>query len=118
MIQYIQCLKARDGMSIPEFRVHFREYVEQMRHIASDAGATRVEASTTLAIEANVQVMSDRGTQTPYDGVLEVYFPNASLLETLESPEMSARLDEIQVFQETFVDLEASSFFFATVDEG
>ena len=118
MIQYIQCLKARTGMSISEFRTHFREYVEQMRRMAMDVGATRVEASTTLAIDANVEVMSNRGTQTPYDAVLEVYFPNASMLEALQASTMQERLDAIQRFQEEFVDLERSSFFFATVDEG
>ena len=118
MIQYIQCLKAREGMSIPEFRTHFREYVEQMRRIALSVGANRVEASTTLAIEANVDVMSNRGTRTPYDAVLEVYFPNASMLQTLEAPEMQEQMAAFQAFQESFVDLEHSSFFFATVDEG
>lgn len=116
MIQYIQCITAREGMPILEFREHFREYADRMRAIGAVVGAIRVEASITLVVEDNQRVMSDRGTQAPYDAVLEVYLPNARALDKLEAAEMRAQVDEFQTFQETFVDLERSSFFFATVE--
>jgi hypothetical protein len=117
MIQYIQCLKAREGMPILEFRECFGEYADKMRAIGKAVGATKVEASTTLVVADNLRVMSDRGTKAPYDAVLEVYLPNARVLEALETPEMRGQVEEFKVFQETFIDLQGSSFFFATVEE-
>lgn len=116
MIQYIQCIKAREGMAILDFREHFRVYADKMRALGAAVGATKVEASTTLVVADNLQVMSERGTKAPYDAVLEVYLPNARALEALETPEMRARVEGFQAFQETFIDLHRSSFFFATVE--
>lgn len=118
MIHYVQCLKAREGMPVLEFRTRFREYSEKMRAIAAAIGAIRVESSSTLAVEANLRVMSERGTHAPYDAVLNVYLPNAGVLDALAQPDTAALVEDAQAFQDSFVDLERSSFFFAAVDEG
>ena len=117
MIQYIQCIKAREGMAILDFREHFRVYADKMRVLGKAVGAIKVEASTTLAVADNLQVMSDRGTKAPYDAVLEVYLPNARALEALDAPDMQARVEDFQAYQESFIDLHGSSFFFATVED-
>lgn len=118
MIQYIQCIKGKDKLTIPEFRRAFAEYARQMRDIGARIGAVRVEVSTTLAVEANLKVMLDRGTGLPYDGVVEIYVENAREFgERLAQPQVAAAVRELQRFQETFVNLEASAFFFATSDD-
>ena len=46
MIQYIQCIKAREGMAILDFRERFREYADKMRALGAvsnhaDHGSSR-----------------------------------------------------------------------------
>lgn len=118
MIQYIQCIKGKDHLTIAEFRRSFSEYGRRMREIALRLGAVRVEISSTLAVEANLKVIMARGTKLPYDGILEVYVASArDLEEKLAEPVIADAVQDLQRFQETFVDLEASAFFFATVED-
>ena len=117
MIQYIQCIKGKDQLTIPDFRRAFDEYGRMMRAIANRIGAERVEVSTTLAVEANLTVMLDRGTGLPFDGVVEIYIPSArEMAERLAHPDVAPMLQALQRFQEEFIDLESSRFFFASAE--
>ena len=41
--------------------------------IGTILGALKVEITTTLAVEANLELMLRRGTKAAYDGVVEIY---------------------------------------------
>ncbi len=117
MITFVQCVKAQSGLSIPEFRTSWRAYAETARTLAEATGAVGVSVSTTLAVAENLQVRLNRGTAEPYDGMLKVSWPNAAVLEEkLRDPALADVLGTFQKQQETFMDLERSSFFFASED--
>ena len=56
-----------------------------------------------------------RGTSEPFDRVLKFCWPNAAgMKEQLERPEVAAAIEAFRSHQETFIDLERSSFFFGS----
>jgi hypothetical protein len=115
MITFVQCVKAQSDLSIPEFRKRWRAYGDTARTLAEATGAVGVSVNTTLAVAENLRVRLSRGTSEPYDGMLRVSWPNAaSLEETLKNPAVAAMLEAFQREQESFMDLDRSSFFFAS----
>ena len=115
MITFIQCVKARAELAIPEFREHWQVYGTKARALAEATGAVGLYLNTTLAVEENLDIRLNRGTAEPFDGVLKFSWPNASRLnEMLEDPVVVPLLEDFQGFQERFIDLDRSSFFFAS----
>jgi quinol monooxygenase YgiN len=115
MITFIQCVRRRPELSIPQFRESWRAYGVQAEGLARATGALGLSMNTTLAVEPNLQVRLHRGTSEPYDGLLKIAWPNAAGLKAqLEKPEVAAALEAFRSLQETFIDLERSSFFFAS----
>jgi hypothetical protein len=118
MITFIQCVKARAELTIPEFREHWQVYGAKARALAEVTGAVDLYQDTTLAVEENLDIRLNRGTAEPYDGVLKFSWPNASRLnEILEDPVVVPLLEDFQSFQERFIDLDSSSFFFASEED-
>ena len=78
MIKFIQCVKAKSDLSIPEFRGHWQEYEKRAQAIAGATDAVRVVANLTLAVEQNLEIQLNRGTSEPFDGVLEISWYNAA----------------------------------------
>ena len=102
-------------MSAREFRTHWDVYQERLIVLAEKLGAYRVVVSTTLNVEANLQLMIMRGSGVPFDGVVELWFERgAGLEESLEEPGVKEALEDLQDAQEAFVDFARSSFFFST----
>ena len=67
----------------------------------------------TLEAEINRRLTDERGTQDPFDGVAQVWWKSgAGLLESMDADAMQARLARLREFQESFVDLGTSSFFY------
>ena len=115
MITFIQCVKRRPELSIKQFRESWREYGVHAEALARATGAVGLSMNTTLAVEPNLQVQLHRGTSAPYDGLLKLSWPNAAGLKAhLESEEVVAALEAFRSLQETFIDLEHSSFFFGS----
>ena len=115
MITFIQCEKAREDLSIPEFREHWRVYATRAQAVAAATGATGLFMNTTLAVEENLAVQMTRGTSEPFDGVLKICWPNASgLEERLRDPEVAHLVEELRRHQDIFMDIERSSFFFSS----
>jgi hypothetical protein len=115
MITLIQCVKGRRDLSIPEFRKSWRAYAATAQALADATGAVGLIVNTTLAVAQNLQVRLNRGTSEPYDGVLKFCWPNAAGLEQrLKDPAVAPVLESFQKQQEAFVDLDRSSFFFAS----
>ena len=118
MVKLVQCVRRRQDVSLEEFREKWRQYGELIKAGAVATGGVRCTLSTTLAVKQNLMFAVKRGTQEPFDGVAEIWFESApALIAAMERPESRAGLAKFQAYQESFVDLERSSFFFAVEDE-
>ena len=114
MLKFVQIIKRRSDLEIFDFRRHWGEYRGRLGPLLRENGAIRVDFSTTLAVEDNLRVMTERGTGEPYDGMVEAYFENAASIDAMmENPEFDLALKGLQALQEEFMDLGRSSFFFA-----
>ena len=119
MLKFVQCIKGQPDIELYEFRQYWAEYRARVGTFLKSHGSTRVEFSTALAVEDNLRVMVDRGTRQPYDAMVEGYFEGAARLRQLmEEPGFQEGLSKIQAFQEEFIDLSRSTFFWAMDDEG
>ena len=115
MIKLNQCLKSLPGMSAKDFRTHWDVYQERLIVLAEKMCARRLVVSTTLNVEANLQLMIMRGSGVPFDGVVEMWFDRgAGLEEMLDEPEVQGAMESLQDAQDAFVDFARSSFFFST----
>ena len=118
MIKFIQCVRHKPGLSIETFRKHWLEYGEKVAALAKVAKAVKFSISTTLVVDQNMKIMMSRGTKPPYDGVVEVWWDKGSDVVTfLEDPTGRDLISDLQQFQETFINLEASSFFFTSEEQ-
>jgi len=117
MIKLVQCVRKQSEIELLEFRRYWDEYREMLEEAREKLGISRILFSTTLAVEENFEVMLARGTRVPYDGIVELFFKDATTFkEVLAHPETEKILSEIRSFQEEFMDLGASTFFFAIND--
>ena len=114
MIKLVQCIHSRPGLSPMEFRNAWKRYGELLRASLDTLGASEVELTTTLAVEANVELILSRDTAEPFQAMAEIWWDNATVLEeALETPEGTALVERIREFQETFMDIPRCAFFFA-----
>lgn len=119
MLKFVQCIKGQPDIELYEFRQYWAEYRTLVESFLRSHGSTRVDFSTALAVEDNLRVMVERGTRQPYDGMVEGYFENAVQLRNLvEDPGFQKGLAKIQAFQDEFIDLGKSTFFWAIDDDG
>ncbi len=118
MIKFIQCVRSRRDLSLQQFREYWQEYEGKVRRVAEVSGAVRATLDTTLAVDANLQVMTLRGTAAPYEGVAEILWERAPALALLtEGSDLRAAIEQMQALQAEFVDLERSAFFFAMTQD-
>jgi len=118
MVKLVQCVRRRPEVSVLEFRAKWKEYGEMIKGGAVALGGVRCTLSTTLAVKENALFALRRGTQEPFDGIAEIWFENApAALAAMQRSEWREGLARFQAFQESFVDLEHSSFFYAIEDE-
>jgi len=113
MIKLIQCVRSKPATPKAEFQRQWQAYGEQLSALATELGAVRIVLNTTLSIEVNQRLLQERGSMEPFDGVAEIWWDRgAELLEKADDREMSSRIDRLRKIQESFVDVERSSFFF------
>ena len=113
MIKLIQCVRSRAAAPKTEFQQQWQAYGKQLSALATELGAVRIVLNTTLSIEVNRRLLQERGSLEPFDGVAEIWWDRgAGLLEKAEDREMSSCIDRLRKIQESFVDVERSSFFF------
>ncbi len=118
MLKFVQCIKGQPDIELYEFRQYWAEYRVLVADFLKKFGSYRIDFSTALAVEDNLRVMVERGTRPPYDGMVEGYFENAGRLRQLgEDPTFREDLSKIQAFQEEFIDLSLSTFFWAMDDD-
>lgn len=117
MIKFIQCVRKKPEISIHDFRRYWKSYQAKATELAKAVNAVGLTFSTTLAVDENLQVMLVRGTSEPYDGLVEFRVNNAPrMMERLENEPAKSLWQEFQRLQTEFIDLENSSFFFASED--
>lgn len=117
MLKLVQCVKGKDDIELLEFRHYWDEYRRRLEAVLLEFGATRVDFSTALAVEDNLRLMLSRGTREPYDGMVEIYFKDPQALrEALNDGRVQGLLEKTRAFQEEFIDLQRSTFFFAIDD--
>jgi hypothetical protein len=115
MIHLVQCVRRRPDLSPQEFRRKWREYGERIGEVAEKLGGVRVTLHTTLEVEINRKLVAERGLAAPFDGVATIAWKSGAGL--LEATQAEAALEQLQgfwQFQESFVSLGESSFFFVS----
>ncbi len=117
MIKFFQCIRRREDLSPADFVRFWNQYREAVDAVGEATQAVRVTASRTLAVPQNTQVMMARGTEQPFDGIIEVWWERgADVIEDLDQPTVRADVEAMQRLQIEFMDLEHSSFFFTSED--
>ncbi len=115
MVRFIQCVRKKPEISIQEFRLQWKAYQAKATELAKAVNAVGLSFSTTLAVDENLQVMLVRGTAEPFDGVVEFRIANAPrMIEMFEDGPAKAIWLKLRSMQTEFMDLERSSFFFAS----
>ncbi len=118
MIKFVQCIRRKPGLSKQEFAEQFAEYARIVRTIANASNGRRCVLSRSLAVERNLEIMQERGTKAPYDGMVEVWWDRGNdIVAFLDSGAGDELMDELRRTQEAFMDLPNCTFFFASEDE-
>jgi hypothetical protein len=117
MIKHVQCLRRHPDLSPADFRRHWEEYKVLWQSLAEHVAAIRVSFSTTLTVEANDRIVMARGTEEPFDGLVETWAHDAhDLEERLASPAQRALQRELFSKQHEFLDLPRCCIFFCADD--
>ena len=115
MIKFVQCIRRKPGLTKQEFREHWVAYGEKVKAVAAASDATRSVLSAALAVEQNLEIMQNRGTKAPYDGMVELWWERGNdVVAFLESGAGDKILDDLRQAQEAFMDLPNCTFFFAS----
>ena len=117
MIKFVQCVRRKPGLSKQEFADRFTEYGGVIRAIAEASNARRCVLSRALAVEQNLEIIQERGTKAPYDGMVEVWWEQGNdVVAYLDSGSGDQAIDRLRRAQEAFMDLPNCTFFFASED--
>ena len=89
-----------------------------MKEIAAASSAKHCVLSRSVAVDRNLEIMQDRGTKAPYDGMVELWWERGNdIAAFLDSGSGEALIDGLRRQQEAFMDLPSSTFFFAREDD-
>lgn len=118
MLKWVQCIRRRPELTVVAFRRSWLEYGEEVVSLAAEIGATRVEVSAALAVEANAAWQEHRGSAAPFDGLAEIHFLGSApeFFRRLEEAGPRERVARLLALQEDFVDVAHSCFFVASQD--
>jgi hypothetical protein len=118
MIKFMQCIRRQPQLSVADFRREWDRYKEVWQELARMSEAKRMVTSVSLAIDQNSSIQLARGTQEPFDGVLEVWWTSGEqVVKYTQDPALQDKLASMRQLQEKFIDLGSSSFFFASEEE-
>ena len=114
MVRMIYCVMRREGVTLQDFRDYFNgEHKDLVCEVARELKATEFKQSLTLMVERNFTVMVRRGTEMPYDGVIELWWDNAAELEeTMKSEEAQTKAEIFFSQSSPYIDLTRSQIFF------
>ncbi len=110
------CVASR-GCRNSEFAQQWAKYAETARAIAAASDGLRCTTTTPLPVEQNVEIMQQRGTKAPYDGMVEIWWVRENdVVAFMDSGAGDKLIDELRRAQEAFMDLPNCTFFFASED--
>lgn len=114
MVRMIYCVMSREDISLQDFREFFNgDHKLLMSVAARELGAVDYKQSLTLQVDRNFTIMYRRGTELPYDGIIEMWWENAAKLEgIMESEEILIQAEEIFSEASQYIDLSRSRIFF------
>ena len=114
MVRMIYCVMRKEGVSLQDFRNYFDgEHKELVCELAKELKATEFSQSLTLMVERNFTMMIRRGTEMPYDGVIEMWWDNATGFEKIsENAETQRKTDNFFNQASQYVDLTKSRMCF------
>lgn len=115
MIRLITCVRKKKGMSYQEFRQHWEStaFSELMDKAVAVLRPLRHARSLSLQVGANIRLMESRGSDEPYDGIIEWWWESAAqLAPLLDTPQAQGMILEMRVYQAQFVDFASSPSFF------
>lgn len=117
MIKYVKCLRRHPDLAPQDFRRHWEEYKALWQALANHFGAERVSFSTTLAVDANDRILIERGTEDPFDGMVETWVVDAKDIEDgFSKPAAQPLLQQVYAKEHEFLDLGRCCFFFSADD--
>ena len=115
MTKFVPCVRRKPGMSKQQFAEQWAKYAETARAIAAASDGLRCTTTRPLPVEQNVEIMQQRGTKAPYDGMVEIWWVRENdVVAFMDSGAGDKLIDELRRAQETFMDLPNCTFFFAS----
>jgi hypothetical protein len=102
-------------MSYQEFRRHWDSpaFSELMERAVDALHPSRHARNLSLQVGANIRIMESRGSDEPYDGIIEWWWESAAqLAPLLDTTRAQEAIREITAFQAQFVDFGSSPSFF------
>jgi len=115
VIRFINCIKKRGDISIEEFLGywHSQEFEDLLQHAVNITKPKRLARNLTLDVDANLIIKEERGSQEPFDGIIEYWWDNGrELLDSYATDEAKRVRREMIDYQGRFIDLAGSSAFF------
>lgn len=112
MIRLLRCIKKRDDISDMEFRRFWEapEYHDIFSAYVNQSDGISFQMNLVLKIDLNDEVQKARGTQAPYDGIVELFWPNAKAAAYLMTdPDGVALVADLAEYESQFVDMSKSS---------
>lgn len=112
MIRLLRCIKKRDDISDMDFRRFWEasEYNDIFEAYMSASEGINYQKNLVLKIDLNEDIQMVRGTQPPYDGIVELFWPSAKNAAALvNTAEGKALVEKLAVYENQFVDFSQSS---------
>jgi len=98
--------------------VSYQQFDALSQRLMSMLKPVQVKRSLVLAIEENQELMRQRGSAEPFDGILELWFESGpALLRARDNPDYRALMAEMESLQSRFVDFSRSVRFFTDWDD-
>ena len=120
MIRFMHCVRRKAEVPIEDFRTFWssQAFESLLEELALATSAVRWSKSLTLDIDVNVELMLERGSEEPFDAILEIWWERArELVELLETADIHRLLEAMESCQEPYVDFRRSRRFFTEWNE-
>jgi len=115
MIRLLYCVRKKPELTQAQFRQYWNDpaFDTLIQQVTEQSNALSHTKTLALQVEATARIVSDRGTQDPYDGVLEYWWENgADILDLMDSPAGQELLSKTKEHQAQFIDFSRSAVFF------
>lgn len=115
MIRFVHCMKRRPELTVPEFREYWnsQEFLDLNNRLEELLEPVRISKNLTYNVDINTVLMQERGSEEPFDGIMEVWLESGTDLHKIQDSEEGDQIRaEMEAFQKKFVDFSKSIRFF------